>query len=337
MKKRNLALAIGGALASAVAVKLITRAGSVLWDDVAAKVPHADKSRFVNVDGARVHYQEFGDAAKPPVILIHGYTASVYVWKTVAPLIAGEGFHVIAIDLLGFGYSEKPRWFDYSIASQARMVSRFMDRLGIGRAVITGSSYGGAVALTLALDYPARVEKLVLVDAVCNDDVKNHPILRLVAIPGIGEIVTPFIADSKAFLRFRMQNTLARANHHMITAERIESIRRPLFAADGHHSLLATSRAWRANRIERDAHLINAPTLIIWGEDDTVIPIKNGHTLHREILNSRLVVLKDCGHIPQEEKSELFTEFVSDFCRHKKGRLAGGEVDGKRPEAVPTK
>ncbi len=321
MKKRNLALAFGGAVGAAVAVKLLTRAGTVNWGDVSEKVAHSENSHFTNVDGARVHYQEFGDNSKPHMILIHGFTASVYVWKTVAPMLAEAGFHVIAIDLLGFGYSEKPSWFDYSIQSQARMVSRFMNRLGIGRATLVGSSYGGAVALMLTLDYPESAEKLVLVDAVCNDSPKNHPIMRLTSLPGVGEAITPFLIDSKAFLRKRMQGTIAPANHHMITDERIESIRRPLYAADAHRSVLATSRNWHANRIEDDAHLINQPTLIIWGDQDNVIPIKCGHKLHDEILNSRFVVLKDCGHIPQEEKSELFTELVSEFCHDSKGRI----------------
>ncbi|MEO6051861.1 MAG: alpha/beta hydrolase [Pyrinomonadaceae bacterium] len=333
MKKRNLALVLGGAVGAAVAVKLLTRADSVYWDDVSDQVKHSEHSHFVNVDGARVHYQEFGDAAKPPIILIHGYTASVYVWKTAAPMLAEAGFRVIAIDLLGFGYSEKPSWFDYSIQSQARQVSRFMNRLGIGRATVVGSSYGGAVALNLTLDYPEAVEKLVLVDAVINDDLKAHPVLRLASFPGIGEAITPFLSDSKIFLRYRMRGTLARANHHMITDERIESIRRPLFAADGHHSLLATSRNWSANHIERDAHLINQPTLIIWGEEDTTIPIKNGYKLHNEILNSRFVVLKECGHVPQEEKSEIFTELVTEFCRDRKGRITTKDSDAVRLEA----
>ena len=333
MKKRNIALAVGGAVGAAVAVKLLTRAGSVDWDDVADKVIHSDRSHFVNVDGARVHYQEFGDASKPPIILLHGYTASVYVWKTAAPMLAEDGFRVIAVDLLGFGYSEKPSWFDYSIQSQARMVSRFMNRLGIGRATIVGSSYGGAVALTLTLDYPERVEKLVLVDAVCNDEPKNHPILRLASLPGVGEVITPFLCDSKSFMKMRMHGTLARVNRHMITRDRIESIIRPLSAADGHHSVLTTSRNWSAGHIERDAHLINQPTLIIWGEEDKVIPIRNGYKLHEEILNSRLVVLKDCGHVPPEEKSELFAELVTEFCRDKKGRIAAKDGDKVRLEA----
>ena len=330
MKKRNLALAFGGAIGAAVAVKMLTRAKSVDWDSVSDFVPHAENSHFAQVDGARVHYQEFGESTNPKLILIHGYTASLYVWKTVAPMLADEGFHVIAVDLLGFGYSDKPSWFDYSITSQARMVARLMNRLGIGRATMVGSSYGGAVAATLALDYPERVEKLVLIDAVANDSLKNHPILKLASIPGVGEALAPFIIDSRAYQRRRMRGTLSPANHNLITNERVEGILRPLTAADAHHSLLATSRNWHAARIEQDAHLINQPTLIIWGEDDKVIPVDDGRKLHQSILNSRLIVLRNCGHVPQEEKSELFAEIVSEFCHDRKGRIHDRDDDQAR-------
>ena len=332
MKKRNIALGLAGAVGTAVAVKMLTRAKSVNWDDVYTLIPHSENSNFVSVDGARIHFQEFGDPSNPTILLIHGYTASLYVWKTAAPMLADAGFHIIALDLLGFGYSEKPSWFDYSISSQARMIARFMNRLGLGRATIAGSSYGGAVAATLALDYPERVEKLVLVDTVCNDNLKNHPILRLAAIRGIGEALTPFLIDSRAFQRYRMRGTLAKANHALITSDRVESILRPLTAADAHHSLLATSRAWSASRIEEDAHLINQPTLIIWGEDDKVIPVEDGHTLHREILNSRLVILKACGHVPQEEKSDIFVELVTEFCRDRKGHIVARDDQDLRIE-----
>jgi pimeloyl-ACP methyl ester carboxylesterase len=319
MRKRDLAIGIGGAIGAAVAVKMLTRAKTVDFDDVASKVAHSENSHFVSVDGVRVHFQEFGEQRNATLLLIHGYTASNYVWNAAAPLLAENGFNVIAPDLLGFGYSEKPGWFDYSIQSQARMIARLMNRLGIGQATIVGSSYGGAVAATLALDYPERVEKLVLVDAVSNDNLKNHPILKLALIPGLGEAITPFLADSKAFMRIRMHGTLDPSNHNLITQDRIDSIVRPLAAADAHHSLLATSRNWHAKRIEQDAHLIDHPTLIVWGEGDKVIPIADGYKLHDSILHSRFVVLRNCGHVPQEEKPELFTEVVTEFCRDKKG------------------
>jgi pimeloyl-ACP methyl ester carboxylesterase len=333
MKKRNLAIAFGGAIGAAVAVKMLTRAKTVRWDDVAGKVAHSENSHFTNVDGCHVHFQQFGEDSNPTILLIHGFTASTYVWKTMAPLLADAGYNVIAIDLIGFGYSEKPRWFEYSIESQARMVSRFMNRLGIGRATVVGSSYGGAVAATLALDYPERVEKLVLVDAVCNDGPKNHPLMRLAGFPGIGEVLTPFILDSKAFARKRMYSTLAPANHSLITQERVDSVVRPLSSADAHHSVLASSRNWHADRIERDANLINQPTLIIWGEQDTVVPIRDGASLHHSILNSRFIVLPNCGHVPQEEKSELFGELVVEFCRDKNGRIDAKENEEVRIEA----
>ena len=332
MKARNLALGLVGVAGAAVAAKMLTRAGTVEWDRVADAVEHSENSHFVHVDGANVHYQEFGNPGDPTLLLIHGYTASTFVWHTVAPMFADEGFHVVAVDMLGFGYSEKPRWFDYSIESQARMAVRFMDRLGIGRATVVGSSYGGAVAATLALDYAERVEKLVLVDAVCNDNVLRHPILRLAAIPGIGESIMPFFADAKTFHKRRMRKTLSPANYNLISDERVASVRRPLAAADAHHALLATSRNWHAKRVAYDAPLIKQPTLIIWGEDDHVTPIEDGHLLHERILHSRMVVLRDCGHLPMEERSQLFTELVTEFCHDRKGRIADTHGEEARLE-----
>jgi pimeloyl-ACP methyl ester carboxylesterase len=325
MKAKHLAMGIGGVIGAAVAWKLVSRADTVRFHDVSQNIPHAENSDFVEVDGASVHFQEFGDRRNPTLLLIHGFAASVYVWRMTAPELAERGFHVIALDLLGFGYSDKPAWFDYKITSQARMVSRFMDRLGIGRATIVGSSYGGAVSLTLALDYAERVEKLVLVDSVINDEPKNHIVLRLAKIRGVGEMITPFLVDSKLFARIRMHGTLSSANHHLITPDRVDSIVRPLTAKDAHNSVLQTGRNWDANRIEADAGLITQPTLIIWGEEDTVIPIQNGQKLYDSILHSRFVVFKDCGHVPQEENPELFVGLVDEFCHDRKGRVSEGK------------
>lgn len=322
MKKKNLALGIGGAVGGLIAWKMLSRAKEISWDDVSDDIVHAENSRFTVVDGARIHYQEFGAAGNnPTLLLIHGYPASTFVWHIVAPMFAKLGFHVVAVDLPGFGFSDKPAWFDYSIASQARIIERFMDRLGIGRATIIGSSYGGAVALTVALDYAERVEKLVVVGTVINDEVKKQLLLKLATMRGVGEILSPFLIDSKIFLKRRMRGTIWTANHHLITKERIEGVRRPLRAANAHRSVLATARKWDANRIEQDAHLINHPTLILWGEHDAVIPIHNGEKIHESILNSRFVVFRDCGHVPQEEAPDNFVRVVTEFCRSPKGKL----------------
>ncbi|REJ75397.1 MAG: alpha/beta hydrolase [Acidobacteria bacterium] len=334
MKKKHIALGIGGAVGATIAWKLITRPETVRFEDHTEKLHHPDHSNFTEVDGISVHYQEFGDKSDPTLVLIHGFTASTYVWKTVAPALAAQGFHVIAPDLPGFGYSEKPAWYDYSIGSQSRVIQRLMNRLGVGKATLVGSSYGGAVSMWFALDNPERVTKLVLVDAVCNNDPKNHPVLRLAEVPGIGEVITPFLVDSKMFLKFRMQQTIDKTNHDLITADRIESVQRPIRAADGHRSVLLTSRNWDADRLVADAELIEPPTLLVWGENDKVIPIENGEFLYDRILNSRFVVLRDCGHIPMEEKPEIFVKLVTEFMRDPKGRLAESDSEDIRIEQI---
>lgn len=321
MKKRDIALLTGGAIGAAIAIKFLTRPSTVKWSDVGQLVANSDHSDFIEIDGIRIHFQDFGEESAATIIMIHGYAASTHAWSICAPRLAEEGYRVITIDLVGFGFSEKPKWFDYTIDAQARMVERFMDRLGIGRATIVGSSYGGAVAATLALDYPERVEKLGLVAAVINDDQLEHPLMQLAAMPAVAEIVTPFLLDSRSYITAKLKTIFAPANHDMITPERISAFHRPLKAADAHHSVVATSRGWSANRIEKDLGLIKQPTLIVWGDQDQIVPLANGAKLYQEILNSRFFVFKECGHIPQEERAGLFVELVSEFCGNEKGKV----------------
>jgi pimeloyl-ACP methyl ester carboxylesterase len=333
MKKRYLvAGAVGGMVGAAIAYKMLSRDNEVSWDDVFEDVIHSEYSHFVEIDGARVHYQEFGDHRDPTILLIHGFTASTYSWHRITLALAERGFHVIAIDLLGFGFSGKPKWFDYTITSQARMIVRFLNRMGIGRATLAGCSYGGAVAATVALDYPEFVEKLILVGAVSNDELKNRSIFRLAGLPAVGPVVSAFLTDSRRFSRMRMHETIGKDNHHLITDERVEAIIRPLSAADAHNSVLMTIRNWHAGRIEEDAQLINHQTLLIWGEDDTVVPVEHGEKLHRSILNSRMVVFRKCGHVPQEEYPEGFVQVVTDFCHDKKGRIEVADAERMRLE-----
>src|SRR5215831_10687757 len=262
MKKRYLVAGVTGIVAGAVATKLLTRPRDVSWADSLQFIYHPEYSWFTNVDGVRVHYQEAGDEQAPPIILIHGFISSNLVWSHVLLPLARKGFRVIAPDLPGYGYSDKPANAKYTITEQAHAIVRFMDRLGIRKAMIVGASYGGAVAATMALDFPERVEKLILVGAVTNDEPKKKFLLRVSCLPLIGDVATPLFLGSRWILRKRMENMYRRIQKP-INEKMVSSRHHLLSTANTHRAMIRTARAWSANRIEREAALIRQPTMQI--------------------------------------------------------------------------
>ena len=314
MKKRYLLAGALGIVAGAVAAKLLTRPRDVSWPESINLVYHAEHSWFTIVDGVRIHYQEAGDEKAPPLILIHGFISSNLVWNEVFLPLAKAGFRVIAPDLPGYGYSDKPRDGEYTIAAQARAVLGLMDRLGIEKATIVGASYGGAVAAMLALDCPERVARLVLVGAVSNDEPKKKLLLRLASVPILGDIATPLFLGSRWILRKRTEEVYRRLGYPL-DERKLEARHHLLKTSNTHRAMIRTVRRWSANRISRDAHLIRQPTMLVWGEEDTHIPISNAFKLRDAIPNSRLIVFRRCGHLPPTEYPEKFVEVVAEFCK----------------------
>jgi pimeloyl-ACP methyl ester carboxylesterase len=315
MKKRYW---IGGATAAvggALALKLLLRPQDVEWGEHRERLHHAEKSRFVEIEGVRVHYQEAGASDAPPVLLIHGFCASNFVWNEVLVPLAEAGFRVIAPDLIGFGFSEKPEGGEYTIETQARMVCGLMDALGVGCATLVGSSYGGAVAAVCALDHASRVERLVLVAGVSNDEVPRRAWLRLAASPFVGEMISPVLLDARRLVKRHLRRTYAAQNGFLLDEERITAHQRPLLAANTHRAILRTLRRWSAGRIELEAQRITQPALLVWGAHDREVPLESGRRLHELIKGSRLVVFPNCGHLPQEERPQEFVSLVAEFCR----------------------
>jgi pimeloyl-ACP methyl ester carboxylesterase len=313
MKKRYwIAAASVAAVAASVAAKLFLRPGDVEWDKNRDAVFNADYSRFTEVDGVRVHYQEAGQSDAPAMILIHGFAASNLVWSKVLLEIAEQGFRVIAPDLLGYGYSEKPRRFDYTILRQAQMVVSLMKRLGIERGVVVGSSYGGAIAATIALDHPELVEKLILIGAVTNNKPTRYLLMRLFGSPIIGDILSPLVVGSRSLLRLRMKRVYDRHSWEL-DERRVDARHLPLRTRGAHRAVIRTVRRWDAERISREAHLITQPTLVLWGDTDREVPLADGERLHEEIPNSRLIVFRACGHLPHEEYPQGVIKVISEF------------------------
>jgi len=313
MKKRYLIAGLSGVATAAVVTKLLTRPRDVDWERNREVVFHAEHSRFAQVDGVRVHLQEAGESDAPPIVLIHGFCSSTLVWSKVLLELAEAGFKVIAPDLLGYGYSDKPKHLEYTIGSQARMVVGLLDQLHLDRAIVVGSSYGGAVAATIALNHADRVEKLILVGAVTNNAPTKYLLMRLFGSPIIGDLVSPLLLGSRRLLRMRMKRVYDR-HAWVLDERRVDARHIPLRAASTHRAVIRTVRRWDADRIQRQAHLITQPTLLLWGENDLETPLHYGKLLQEEIMDSRLIVFRDCGHLPHEEFPEAFTEVVSNFC-----------------------
>jgi pimeloyl-ACP methyl ester carboxylesterase len=311
MKKRYW---IAGAATLAIAGKLLTRPRDADWNKCRDVVFHSEHSSFIDVDGIRVHYQEAGDRQAPALVLIHGFASSTLVWSKVFLRLAEAGYRVIAPDMLGYGYSAKPRNGEYTIAGQAKLVTGLLDALGIQRAVFIGSSYGGAVAATCALDYPDRIEKLILVGAVNDNRPLEFILMRLFGSRVVGDVVSPLLIGSRRLLRLRMKRVYDRHAWAM-DERRVDARHLPLRAARTHRAIIRTVRKWDAERISRDAHLITQPTLLLWGENDREIPLSDGERLHAEIPGSRLIVFLNCGHLPHEEYPEAFTNVVTDFVK----------------------
>ena len=313
MKKRYLIAGVSGLATAAVITKLLARPKDVDLEQSRDRIYHVEHSRFAKVNGLRMHYQEAGDPQAPPIFLIHGFLSSTFIWSRVFLEIAGAGFRVIAPDLIGYGYSDKPKNFDYTIESQAQVIAGLMERLGCEHAILVGSSYGGAIAATVALNRPELVTKLVMVGAVSNNEPKRYLMMRLVRTPLVGDVVSPLLASSRRLLRARMKRIYDR--HKQVLDEfRVEARFLPLRAAGTHRAIIRTVRNWDANRIQHEAHLIRQPTLLLWGDNDPDVPLRDGERLQRQISNSRLIVFGDCGHHPQEEYPAAFTEVVLDFC-----------------------
>jgi len=214
--------------------------------------------------------------------------------------------------MLGYGYSGKPRNGEYTIGGQARLIAQLLERLHIKRAILVGSSYGGAVAATCALDFPKCVERLVLVGAVSNNRPLEFKLMRVFGAPVVGDVVSPLLIGSRRLLRMRMKRVYDR-HSWVLDERRVDARHQPLRASSTQRAIIRTVRGWDAERISRDAHLIRQPTLLMWGENDPEIPLADGERLHGEIAGSRLIVFLNCGHLPHEEYPNSFTQVLTEF------------------------
>ena len=278
------------------------------------QVPHPDiHDHFVTINNVKYHYTEYPGSGQD-IFLLHGFASSTYTWEKIAPVLQARGYHVWALDMKGFGWSDKPEDADYSPWQLMKEVNAWMDKMGLRKVVFVGNSLGGAIAWNMALVHPEKVKKLVLLDAAGFMHDIPFPV-RLSGLPGAAGVARLFLG------RWIIQDTLKQVyfDPTSITAEQIDAYYNRLRTENALGALTALGRSiWTISSQEYASRIpeIQVDTLIIWGRDDAWIPLKDGFKFKETLPNATLEVIPFCGHMPQEEKPEetarLIIEFLSE-------------------------
>jgi pimeloyl-ACP methyl ester carboxylesterase len=271
--------------------------------------------RHLELHGHPVSYRLAGEG--PAVVLVHGLALSSATWRPVMPALA-ERFTVVAPDLLGHGESAKPRG-DYSLGAYASGIRDLLVALDVERATFVGHSLGGGIAMQLAYQFPERCERLVLV-ASGGLGKEVHALLRAVTLPGaeyvLPVILAPWLHERVGFagrwlhrLGWRPGSTMDQVWRSWTT----------LTSTDAQRAFVHTVRSvidpagQRVSARDRLYLAANVPTLIVWGERDTVIPVAHAHATHDAIPGSHLRVLPDAGHFLPIEQPGWFTDVLLEF------------------------
>jgi pimeloyl-ACP methyl ester carboxylesterase len=252
----------------------------------------------------------------PALLLIHGIAGSSTAWRNVMPTLA-EHYTVVAPDLIGHGQSAKPLG-DYSLGAFASGMRDLLRVLGVARATIVGQSFGGGVAMQLAYQHPELCERLVLVDSGGLGREVSW-LLRFMTLPG-SEYLMPVLFPS--LVRERGNDISRMLHRHGVHMARIgemwrsyasltESANRQSFIRTirsvvdpGGQTVCAMDRMYLAQEI---------PTLIIWGDRDTIIPVRHAYSAHEAIPGSRLEIIEGSGHFPHVEAPARFLHALLDF------------------------
>lgn len=260
----------------------------------------------IDVDGVATNYHDYG--AGSPVLLIHGSGPGVSAWanwRTVLPGLSGR-FRVIAPDILGFGYTERPPYVTYGPGTWLDHLLGFLDVLDLQKVSVVGNSFGGALALRLAAKAPERVDRLVLMGSVG---------VPFAITPGL-EAVWGFKPSLEEMRRLMRLFTFNESSVNDDLAQlRLRAATRP-GVHEAFASMFPAPRQDMVNAMALDETAIAAllhDTLIIHGRDDRVIPMSNSLRLLELIDNSQLHVFARCGHWVQIEHGERFVKLVEGF------------------------
>jgi pimeloyl-ACP methyl ester carboxylesterase len=282
-----------------------------------------EHQRWVTIDGRRVNVIELGSG--PPVVFIHGLSGSWQNWLEQLPVFARD-HRVITFDLPGFGASQMPRE-KITIRGYGRFVDALLGELGVNSAAVVGNSMGGFIGIELAIRFPERVERLVLVSAagLSIEYLRNERALAVLgAIENRLAAYSGWLASRSDALARRPG---ARRMIFGIVAKRPDRLPGPLVAeqvrGSGKPGFLPALDALTDYPIRDRLGEIACPTLIVWGAEDKLVPARDADEFARLIPNSRKVVWPETGHVAMLERPEAFNALVQAFLAEEPGERVG--------------
>ena len=260
-----------------------------------------------------LYYEEQGKGA--PVLLLHGFGTSTYTWRYVAPELAKTN-RVISVDLKGFGQSDKPFDERYSVSDQAELIGQLIEDKDLRDLTIVGHSFGGGVALMLALQQNerlgGRIKRLVLIDSIAYPQ-QIPTFFRLLHVPVVSQVGVRMVP---ATVETRVALQIAYFDDSKIDPKEIEIYAAPLRTAAGKQAMIDSVRQIVPEDIEelsKRYNTITLPTLILWCDHDRIVPLDVGLRLRRTLPNSTFRLVDRCGHLPQEEQPEATLKLLEDF------------------------
>jgi pimeloyl-ACP methyl ester carboxylesterase len=267
--------------------------------------------RQTDVEGRAVHYVDIGTGDDPPVVFVHGLSGNWQNWLENIPF-AAEGRRVVAMDLPGFGRSEMPRE-DISISAYARVVDRLCEQLGLGPVAVVGNSMGGFIGAELAIAFPERVERLVLLSAagISSTNLYRRPtmtVARYTAALGALTASRSKAIVSRPRLRHAVLSPVMRHPTRLpadLLWEILQGSGRPGFV-DALEALMTYDYSDRLPEI-------GCPTLVVWGREDMLVPVSDADEYERLIPDARKTVFDDTGHVAMLERPVAVNRCLASF------------------------
>ncbi len=266
-------------------------------------------------DNISINYEKIGYGDKK-IVLLHGFGTSLRTWDDIKGFFPKSEFTLYLIDLKGFGNSSKPEDDKYTIQEQSKIVEQFIKDINTDSLYLIGHSFGGAVVLLTQISLlneksRTRISKLILID--CLAYMQEMPVF-------MENLRTPLLNKLTFLLpnKFRAEYILNKIfyNKKLVNEKLINRYAAFYDRDDFEYTFITSARQIDQNGHEKIAAAyknIPTPCLIIWGKNDPVISLDNGIKLSKELLNARLEIINECGHVPQEEKPQVTFKKIFSF------------------------